>query len=241
MGRDLSAQEVHAQLAEWQWPELLNLRWYGGFDPLGYSVLSPPIMAVLGIRLTTALAYVVSVVLFAALLKRAAVARPVLGAITVAVCLTGNLVTARTTFELGLVLGLGALLVLSYRRLRIIVVLVVLAALTSPIAGLFLGVAGGALFLAGRRRDGLIVGISAMVPTVAVGVLFCNGGHQSVRRRTRLTELPDLPSRRGPLLAHSRCPVGCAVVCRGWSLGRISCPRLSVPMRRACPSCLLHQ
>jgi len=179
MGRDLSAQEVHAQLAEWQWPELLNLRWYGGFDPLGYSVLSPPIMAVLGIRLTTALAYVVSVVLFAALLKRAAVARPVLGAITVAVCLTGNLVTARTTFELGLVLGLGALLVLSYRRLRIIVVLVVLAALTSPIAGLFLGVAGGALFLAGRRRDGLIVGISAMVPTVAVGVLFCNGGHQS--------------------------------------------------------------
>jgi hypothetical protein len=38
MGRDLSAQISHAQLAEWRWPELLNLRWYGGFDPLGYSV-----------------------------------------------------------------------------------------------------------------------------------------------------------------------------------------------------------
>jgi hypothetical protein len=179
MGRDLSAQISHAQLAEWQWPELLNLRWYGGFDPVGYSVLSPPIMAFLGVRLTTALAYLVSVVLFAALLKRTAVARPVLGAIAAAVCLTGNLVTARTTFELGLAIGLGALLALAYGRLPITALLAVLAALTSPIAGLFLGVAGGALFLAGRRRDGLTLGISAMGPTVAVGVLFGNGGHQS--------------------------------------------------------------
>jgi hypothetical protein len=62
MGRDLSAQMAHAQLAESHWPELLNLRWYGGFNPLGYSVLSPPVMALLGVRLTTALAYVLSVV-----------------------------------------------------------------------------------------------------------------------------------------------------------------------------------
>jgi hypothetical protein len=45
MGRDLSAQVAHAQLAEQHWPALLNLTWYGGFDPLGYSVLSPPVMA----------------------------------------------------------------------------------------------------------------------------------------------------------------------------------------------------
>jgi hypothetical protein len=73
MGRDFSAQLAHAQLAESHWPELLDLRWYSGFNPLGYSVLSPPVMAVLGVRLTTALAYVASVVLFAALLKRTAV------------------------------------------------------------------------------------------------------------------------------------------------------------------------
>ena len=74
MGRDLSAQLAYAQLAEQHWPELLDLRWYGGFDPLGYSVLSPPVMALLGVRLTTALGYVLSVVLFAALLKRTGVA-----------------------------------------------------------------------------------------------------------------------------------------------------------------------
>jgi hypothetical protein len=77
MGRDLAAQLAHAQLAQLHWPELLNLRWHGGFKPLGYSVLSPPVMALLGVRLTTALAYVASVVLFAALLKRTAVPRPV--------------------------------------------------------------------------------------------------------------------------------------------------------------------
>jgi hypothetical protein len=57
MDRDLSAQGAHAQLAEQHWPALLNLTWYGGFDPLGYSVLSPPVMALLGVRLTTALAW----------------------------------------------------------------------------------------------------------------------------------------------------------------------------------------
>lgn len=90
MGRDYSAQLAYAELAKQHWPELLDLRWYGGIDPLGYSIWSPPVMALLGVRLTTALAYVFSVVLFAALLKRVQVARPVLGAITAAVCLTGD-------------------------------------------------------------------------------------------------------------------------------------------------------
>ena len=50
-GRDYSAQVAHAQLAEQHWPALLNLTWYGGFDRLGYSVLSPPVMALLGVGL----------------------------------------------------------------------------------------------------------------------------------------------------------------------------------------------
>jgi hypothetical protein len=78
-------------------------------------------MAILGVRLTTAL------------LKGAAVSRPVLGAITAAVCLTGNLVTARTTFELGLAVGLGALLALVPGHLRITAGLALLAALTTAV------------------------------------------------------------------------------------------------------------
>jgi hypothetical protein len=179
MGRDLSAQVAHAQLAEQHWPALLNLTWYGGFDPLGYSVLSPPVMSLLGVRLTTALAYVVSVVLFAALLQVTVVPRPAAGAIVGAVCLTGNLVTTRTTFALGLAVALGALVALVLGRLRFASGLSILAALTSPVAGLFLGVAGGALFLSGRRRDGVTLGVSAMLPTLAVALAFGNVGRQS--------------------------------------------------------------
>ena len=169
MGRDFSAQLAHAELAESHWPELLDLRWYGGgFNSLGYSVLSPPVMALLGVPLTTALAYVATVVLFAALLKTAGVPRPVVGAITGAVCLGGNLVVTRTTFALGLALGLGALLALISGRLRLTFGLSVLAPLASPVAGVFLGVAGGALFLSGRRRAGVVLAVSALVPTIAV-------------------------------------------------------------------------
>jgi hypothetical protein len=185
MGRDLSAQIAHAQLAE-HWPELLNLRWYGGFNPLGYSVLSPLIMALLGVRLSTALAYVASVALFAALLQRTGVARPVVGALTGAVFFTGNLVVTRTTFALALVMALGALLALVSGRMRISSILSVLAALTSPVAGLFLGVAGGALFLSGRRRDGVLLGVSGLVPTVAIGLAFGNGGYQTFGTRQAL-------------------------------------------------------
>ncbi|HEX6758028.1 MAG TPA: hypothetical protein VF086_06385 [Propionibacteriaceae bacterium] len=186
MGRDLSAQLAHAQLAESHWPELLDLRWYGGFNPLGYSVLSPPVMALLGVRPTTALAYVASVVLFAALLKSTAVARPVAGALTAAVCLTGNLVITRTTFALGLAMALGAVLALVSGRLRVASAVAVSAPLASPVAGLFLGVAGGALFLSGRRRDGVTLAVSAMVPTIAVALAFGNGGYQTFAAKQAL-------------------------------------------------------
>ena len=186
MGRDLAAQMAHAQLAVQQWPALLDLRWYGGFDPLGYSVLSPPVMALLGVRLTTALAYVVGVVLFAALLEHTGVARPIAGAIAATVCLAGNLVVTRTTFALGLAVAMGAVLAVVSGRLRTTSVLSVLAALTSPVDGLFLGVVGGALFLSGRRRDGVILGISGLVPTAAVGFAFGNGGYQTFAAKQAL-------------------------------------------------------
>jgi hypothetical protein len=112
-------------------------------------------------------------------LQRSQVPRPVVAAVTAAICLTGNLVVTRTTFALGLGGGLGALLALVSDRLEVAAVLSVLAALASPVAGLFLGVAGGALFLAGRRREGMTVAVSGLVPTVAVGLAFGNGGRQS--------------------------------------------------------------
>jgi len=119
------------------------------------------------------------VLLFAALLKRTEVARPVAGAIAAAICLTGNLVVSRTTFALGLAVALGALLALVSGRLRLTVILAVLATLSSPVAGLFLGLAGGALFLSGQRRGGLTLAIAGLLPTIGVALAFGNGGYQT--------------------------------------------------------------
>ena len=239
MGRDLSAQMAHAQLAESHWPAVLNLRWYGGFDPLGYSVLSPPVMALVGVRLTTALAYVASAVLFAALLQRPAVTRPVAGAIIGAVCLTGNLVTTRTTFALGLALGLGALLAVVSGRAWVASVLSVLAALSSPVAGLFLAVAGGALFLTGRRGGGVTLAVSALVPTVAIGLAFGNVGRQTFAERQALAGFWSV-SRCGTVLAPSGCAVGCDVI-GGLVAAAYLLPFLWGRPRHVCPNCSPHR
>src|SRR4029453_16696484 len=58
-----------------------------------------------------------------------------------------------------------------------------------PVAGLFLAVAGGALFLSGRRRDGVMLAVSAMVPTIAVSLAFGNGGYQTFAGKQALASL----------------------------------------------------
>jgi hypothetical protein len=65
-------------------------------------------------------------------------------------------------------------------------VLAVVAPLASPVAGLFLGVAGGALFLSGRRRAGVALAVTALVPTVAVALAFGNGGYQTFAAKQAL-------------------------------------------------------
>ena len=176
MGADLSAQVAWAEAAARQWPALLDLRWYGGINPLGYSILAPPLMAMIGVRLVTAVGYLLAVVLVAALLQRLHVRRPVAGGVVAALGLAGNLASSRTTFALGLAVAVGALLALAYDRRRWAVLLAVLTALTSPVAAVFLALAGVALALAGHRRDGSWISIAAAGPTIIVGLLFGNGG-----------------------------------------------------------------
>lgn len=179
MGPDYAAQLAHAELAKQHWPALLDFRWYGGYHPLGYSVLSPPVSALLGVRVATAVGYLASVLLFAALLMRIGAVRPIAGAVVAALCFTGNLANTRTAFTLGVAAGLAALLALTYRRMGLAVILAAIVALTSPVAGLFLGLGGAALMFVGSRRHGIALGAGALVPTVAVGLTFGNGGHMN--------------------------------------------------------------
>jgi hypothetical protein len=201
MGADLYAQIAWADFAESRWPVLLDLRWYGGINPLGYSLLTPPLMALLGVRLATALGYLAGVVLVAALLQRTHVRRPVAGGVVAALCLTGNLASSRTTFILGLAVAVAALLALACHRPRLSVLLAVLTPLTSPVAGVFLAMAGVALVLSGRRRAGTWLALAALIPAFLMGLLFGNGG-----------TMPFAPTQAGLTVLASLI---IAVACRG--------------------------
>lgn len=186
MGSDLAAQVARADFFAAHGATPVDLRWYGGVNQFGYSLLSQPVMALLGVRVTGVLALVASAVAFAALLCRVAVPRPLTGALVGVVTFTGNLVAGRVTFGLGVACGLAALLALTLPAGRPRLVLAtagaLLAAATSPVAGLFVGLAGAALLLGRRYGDGLTLGLAAALPLGFTALLFGDGGWMNISR-----------------------------------------------------------
>ena len=183
MGSDLAAQVARAEFFAGHGFTPVDLRWYAGVDQFGYSLTSQPVMAFLGVRVTGALSLLGSSVLLAVLFRRTGAARPWLGALAGTVCLAGNLVSGRVTYALGVGLGLAALAALTVPRLRWLAFLpALLASATSPVAGLFLGLAGAALLLAGRAGDGLLLAVPAAVPLGFTALLFGDGGWMNISR-----------------------------------------------------------
>jgi hypothetical protein len=188
MGTDLSAQVARADFFAGSGWAPVDFRWYGGVLPFGYSLLTPPVLAWFGPRPVGAAAAVVSTLALLALLRRTGARRPVLGAVLGAVCFTGNLVSGRVTFAVGIALALLATTVLIMEfpgagrgggwgvagvagrkvhdrpggwgwwrgagaragRWAGVGVLAALAAAASPVAGLFVGLAGTAIVLDAR-------------------------------------------------------------------------------------------
>jgi hypothetical protein len=84
---------------------------------------------------------------------------------------------------MGIALGLAALVALTVpRRGWIAAVAALLAAATSPVVALFLGLAGVALLLSGRVRDGLLIAVPAAVPLALTALLFGDGGWMNISR-----------------------------------------------------------
>ncbi len=174
---DLAAQTFRADLWREHGWVLWNADWYSGHLVPGYSLIYPPLGAALGPQLVGALAAVAMAVGFALLVRREAPGRGAdLAAIWFAVGAAALLYTGRITFMLGFAVALGALLLV--HRPPLAAIAAGLAALASPVAGLFIALVGAALVLAGRFRDGLPLAIGAAVATLAVIVAFPVGGVQ---------------------------------------------------------------
>lgn len=172
-GTDLAAQQARASFAARFPTTPVDLSWYGGFEQYGYSVLSPYVMAAVGVAATGAATAVATAVLFGRLLRTTA--RPMPGALVGAVFCVANTVSGRTTFGLGAVAALSALLALP-RRIPAGVA-AALTGLFSPVAAAFLGLAAAVLVLR-RRPGGWTTGLAASIPVAVVGLLFSTGGVQ---------------------------------------------------------------
>ena len=192
-GGDLAAQDAWADFARDHPGNAYDFAWYGGIHPASYSLLSPYVMAALGVHVSLSLAGTVSAGLLALLLVRNPdVRQPVWPALYGALALTANAVSGRVTFALGVMCGLAALAVLyaakgigpaqlsrpGRRRAILAGTLAALATASSPVAGLFLGVVAAASWLAGRRAVALLLGGPPVAVIAFSSLVFPFAGRQ---------------------------------------------------------------
>lgn len=178
---DLAAQAYRSDLFSREGFTIWNGAWYGGHHTPGYSLLFPPLGALIGPRAVGAAAAVTSAVLFAQIIRHhvgpgSAAARA--AALWFAAATATDLLIGRITFGLGVTVGLACVLAAQRGHPRLAVLLAAGCTLASPVAGLFLAMCGVADRLAHRRRLGLAVAAAAMTPALVISVSFPEGGAQ---------------------------------------------------------------
>ncbi|MFI6442538.1 MFS transporter [Streptomyces sp. NPDC050759] len=191
-GGDLAAQDAWAEFVGRHPDSAYNLAWYGGMHPVSYSIVSPYLMSVLGVRTTMMLAGTVSAGLLTLVLIRSrSVKNPLWASLAGVYAFLCNAASGRVTFGLGTMFALGAVAVVfcwphrwrHKRRAKALCAasLAALATMASPVAGLFVGLVAVALFLQKRRPGTWALGIA---PTAVVAVsawLFPFAGTQPMK------------------------------------------------------------
>ncbi|MGH2953442.1 MAG: hypothetical protein ACRDK9_05390 [Solirubrobacterales bacterium] len=176
--QDLAAATFRADLFSEHGFAFWNDVWYSGHYLFAYSVLYPALGALLGVRVTAALAVVAAAALFAALAERRFPDRALLPSLWFAVGVSSWLLTGRVPFLVGVPLGLGALLALDRGWLAVAGLLAAASSLASPVAGLFVALAGVALALAGQVRKGIWLALPAAGVIGVLSLAFPTAGEE---------------------------------------------------------------
>ncbi|MFJ4218190.1 MFS transporter, partial [Streptomyces hydrogenans] len=188
-GGDLAAQDAWAEFVGRHPDSAYNLAWYGGMHPVSYSVVSPYVMSVLGVRSTMMIAGTLSAALTALILVRVpAVRNPMACSLAGVFAFLCNALSGRVTFGLGMMFAVGAVAAVfcwphRWRRRRwakaaVAAPLAGLATACSPVAGLFLGVVAAALFLNKRRPGAYAIGLAPVAVVALSSWLFPFSGTQ---------------------------------------------------------------
>ncbi|MFB9399302.1 DUF2029 domain-containing protein [Streptomyces echinatus] len=188
-GGDLAAQDAWAEFVGRHPDSAYNLAWYGGMHPVSYSVVSPYLMSVLGVRTTMMIAGTLSAGLVTMILIRSrAVKNPLWVSLAALFALICNAISGRVTFGLGTMFALGAVAAVfcwpyrwRYKRWAKALVagpLAALATMASPVAGLFVGLVAVALFLQKRRPGAWALGLAPSAVVAVSAWLFPFSGTQ---------------------------------------------------------------
>ncbi|MFH8729252.1 MFS transporter [Streptomyces termitum] len=188
-GGDLAAQDAWAEFVGRHPDSAYNLAWYGGMHPVSYSVISPYVMSLLGVRSTMMIAGTLSAALTALILVRVpAVRNPLACSLAGVFAFVCNALSGRVTFGLGMMFALGAVAAVfcwphRWRRKRwakaaVAAPLAGIATACSPVAGLFLGVVAAALFLNKRRPGAYAIGLAPVIVVALSSWLFPFSGTQ---------------------------------------------------------------
>lgn len=190
---DLAAHLLRAKLFSAEGFGIWNNWWYAGHNVPGYSILFPPLGALLTPQVVGAIATVPTAALFESLVYRRFGDDGWLGALWFGVAASTSLFTGRLTFAFGLLPAVGTAFALQRRRPGAAAGLAALTALASPVDAVFAALAGiahaaGAVMEGGwagsrprqlrRALPGLGVIVAAAVPVLALAVAFPEGGYE---------------------------------------------------------------
>jgi hypothetical protein len=174
---DLAAQVYRVGLFKQVGFAVWDEHWYAGHHLPGYSLLFPPLGALLGVHVIGALCVLLSTAMFAQLLHGQWGRDARSGSLAFAVAAVGDVWLGRLAFALGVTLAIGAVLAYVRGHRAVAAVLALLAAAGSPVAGLGLGLAALTRSLQSRSPRALVVlAIPAAIVVLPVSALFPEGG-----------------------------------------------------------------
>jgi hypothetical protein len=158
--------------------------WYGGIASAGYSLVTPPLLGLFGAVWLGALSIVATAFVAGPLLRDST--RPRAGALALVAAATLNVTSGRTTFAVGVVVALGAVLAVERQRAWLAPLLAVVATATSPVAGFLLLVVAAALLVADpkRRREAaaMAIGVGAALGMIALLARGQSSGYEPFSR-----------------------------------------------------------
>lgn len=171
---DLAAQVFRTELFQRAGLAIWNGSWYGGHYTLTYSVLFPPLAALLGPQTVGLLAVVASSYLFDRLVRDRWGEAARWATLWFAAGVVTTLADGQLTFALGVAFGLAALRLLQTGHSRGALAAAAACAFSSPVAGAFLA----GVLLAGGKRSGAAIRTAslALLLTLVPNVLFPEAG-----------------------------------------------------------------